>query len=197
MSEFKGYARKGEIKLRPVTQEEIELGSDNLIEKVGVSISPEDVVAGSPKEGDMIAVNPENNLDLWLVNKEYFEKNYSLLEKCSEKGCDIVVVEPEQVGKTYHNTDASGAKENVSDIVFFGDGDTFKLICKASSQKEGWMKSTKAMEIEGVGCVVQVTTQQWSNIAEALTFVPNVKIEEIKDENGMVMSRKLISITLS
>ena len=80
MSEFKGYARKGEIKLRPVTQEEIELGSDNLIEKVGVSISPEDIAAGSPKEGDMIAVNPENNLDLWLVNKEYFEKNQVIAE---------------------------------------------------------------------------------------------------------------------
>ena len=28
-----------------------------------------------------------------------------------------------------------------------GNGDMFKLLCKASSQKEGWMKSTKAMEI--------------------------------------------------
>lgn len=194
MSEFKGYARKGEIKLRPVTQEEIELGSDNLIEKVGVSISPEDIAAGSPKEGDMIAVNPENDLDLWLVNKEYFEKNYSelKLKECSEKGCDIDVVDPEQVGKTYHNTDASGAKENVSDIVFFGDGDTFKLICKASSQKEGWMKSTKAMHILGLGCVVQVTTQQGDNVSEALTFVPGAKIQEILDENKKVIGRKLI-----
>lgn len=99
--------------------------------------------------------------------------------------------------KTLINTDANGASKNVKDIIFWGNGDTFKLISKASSVKEGWMKSTKAMEIEGVGCVVQVTTQQGNNIAEALTFVPNVKIEEIKDENGMVISRKLISITLS
>ena len=41
------------------------------------------------------------------------------------------------------------------------------------------MKSTKGMEIEGVGCVVQVTTQQGDNVAEALTFVPGVKIELI------------------
>ena len=94
--------------------------------------------------------------------------------------------------KTLINTDANGASKNVKDIIFWGNGDTFKLISKASSVKEGWMKSTKAMEIEGVGCVVQ-----GNNIAEALTFVPNVKIEEIKDENGMVISRKLISITLS
>jgi hypothetical protein len=78
--------------------------------------------------------------------------------------------------KTLHNSDISGAKENVSDIKVFGDGDLFKLIAKASSKKEGWMKSTKAMEIKGVGCVIQVTTQQGEHVAEALTFVPGVTI---------------------
>lgn len=62
--------------------------------------------------------------------------------------------------KTLHNSNASGATKNVKDIVFWGERDTFKLISKASSQEEGWMKSTKAMEIEGVGVVIQVTTQQ-------------------------------------
>ena len=83
------------------------------------------------------------------------------------------------MGKTLHNSTASGAKQNVADLILFGDGDTFKLICKASSKAEGWMKSTKAMQIDGVGCVVQVTTQQGDNVSEALTFVPNVKIELI------------------
>lgn len=64
--------------------------------------------------------------------------------------------------KTLDNTSAAQAKEKISDLQIWGDGDTFKLICKASSQKEGWMKSTKAMQIDGVGCVVQVTTQQAS-----------------------------------
>lgn len=52
------------------------------------------------------------------------------------------------------------------------------------------------MEIEGVGCVVQVTTQQGNNIAEAVTFVPGVKIqEEITSEQvGTVTSRKLVKI---
>ena len=95
------------------------------------------------------------------------------------------------MSKTLGNTTASQAKDNVKDIVFWGNGDTFKLISKASSQNEGWMKSTKAMEIEGIGCVVQVTTQQGDNVAEALTFVPNTKLIEIKDENGTVVSRKL------
>lgn len=96
--------------------------------------------------------------------------------------------------KTLGNTTASQAKDNVKDIVFWGDGDTFKLICKASSKKEGWMKSTKAMQINGVGCVVQVTTQQGKNVSEAVTFVPLTKIKETTDENGIVVSRKLVKI---
>lgn len=96
--------------------------------------------------------------------------------------------------KTLINTDASAAKDNVKDIIFWGNGDTFKLISKASSVVEGWMKSSKAMEIEGVGCVVQVTTQQGNNVAEAVTFVPNVKIEETKDEEGKVTARKLVAL---
>lgn len=83
------------------------------------------------------------------------------------------------------------AKNNVSDLVVWGDGDMFKLLCKASSKSEGWMKSTKAMYIYGVGCVVQVTTQQGDNVSEALTFVPGVRICETKDEDGNVTSREL------
>jgi hypothetical protein len=99
----------------------------------------------------------------------------------------------ENSNKTLTNTTASQAKDNVKDIVFWGNGDTFKLISKASSAKEGWMKSTKAMEIESIGCVVQVTTQQGNNVAEALTFVPNVRIEEFYiDEN--VAGRRLIKM---
>lgn len=95
--------------------------------------------------------------------------------------------------KSLGNTTANGATKNVKDIVFWGNGDLFKLIGKASSKEEGWMKSTKAMEIEGVGCVIQVTTQQDSNVAEALTFVSGVKIEETKNGDE-VIARKLVSI---
>lgn len=84
--------------------------------------------------------------------------------------------------KTLHNSDASGAHKNVPDIKVFGDGDMFQLLCKASSAKEGWMKSTKAMQTPK-GCVVQVTTQQRNAdgsyaVAEALTFVPGVAIRD-------------------
>lgn len=93
--------------------------------------------------------------------------------------------------KTLKNTDIDGATKNVSDLVVWGDGDMFKLLSKAYSFKEEWMKSTKAMEIMGVGCVVQVTTQQGDSVAEALTFVPGVSIKEFKDEDGNVVGRKL------
>jgi len=104
-----------------------------------------------------------------------------------------------KTSKTLNNTTASQAKQNVKDIQFWGDGDTFKLISKASSENEGWMKSTKAMEIKGVGCVVQVTTQQKNldctySIAEALTFVPNTTIIETLDTENKVISRKLMQI---
>jgi hypothetical protein len=101
--------------------------------------------------------------------------------------------------KTLNNTTANQAKDQVSDITFWGNGDTFKLISKASSKAEGWMKSTKAMEIVGVGCVVQVTTQQGDNVSEAVTFVPGVKIEESYDSldniNKIVISRRLIAFS--
>ena len=88
--------------------------------------------------------------------------------------------------KTLHNSEVSGAHKNVKDLLIVGNGDSFQLLFKASSQVEGWMKSTKAMEVKE-GCLVQVTTQQRNpdgsySVAEALTFVPGVKI--IDDTNS-------------
>ncbi len=87
--------------------------------------------------------------------------------------------------KTLGNSDVSGARVNVPDIKVVGDGDSWRLLCKASSQEEGWMKSTKAMQVPG-GCLVQVTTQQKNPdgsyaVAEAVCFVPGVHI--VNDEN--------------
>ena len=91
--------------------------------------------------------------------------------------------------KTINNTDKNGATKQVKDIEFWGNGDTFQLISKASSKAEGWLKSTKAMDV-GCGCVIQVTTQQNDNVAEALTFVPGVIIVE-DIENGVVIGRHI------
>jgi len=47
----------------------------------GVSISQVDRDAGSPREGDMIARNPANHADRWLVAAAYFEDNFELVEE--------------------------------------------------------------------------------------------------------------------
>jgi hypothetical protein len=41
-----------------------------------LGISSEDLKAGSPKAGDMIARNPKNHLDQWLVAAQYFADNF-------------------------------------------------------------------------------------------------------------------------
>lgn len=91
--------------------------------------------------------------------------------------------------KILHNSDTSDTRENVKDVKIFGDDGMFKLLCKASSEEEGWMKSTKACEIHNIGCIIQVTTQQGGNVAEAVCFVPGVRI--VSDLNN---GRKLIMI---
>lgn len=64
--EWSQYKRKGLSEMRPYKP------GDDL---TGVSISEADRNNGSPKEGDMIARNPKNHEDKWLVAKKYFEDN--------------------------------------------------------------------------------------------------------------------------
>jgi len=46
-----------------------------------VSISKPDLEAGSPKDGDMIARNPKNHADMWLVAAQYFADNFEELKR--------------------------------------------------------------------------------------------------------------------
>jgi len=101
------------------------------------------------------------------------------------------------MSKTFSNTDINKAHDQVKDIKTFGNGDMFKLLSKAWSEDEGWMKSSKAMEIPFVGCVVQVTTQQGDNVAEAVTFVPGTRIIEEKDKQGSITGRHLEMIDVN
>jgi len=84
--------------------------------------------------------------------------------------------------KTLSNMDQASASAAVPDLQVIGDGDIFQVLSKAWSQEEGWMKSTKAMEIKGLGCVIQVTTQQRNpdgshSVSEALAWVPGVHLD--------------------
>jgi hypothetical protein len=67
MSEWKQYKRKGLSEMRPYVEGEVL--SDR------VSISQADIEAGSPKKGDMIARNPKDHNDQWLVAEKYFNDN--------------------------------------------------------------------------------------------------------------------------
>jgi hypothetical protein len=70
MREFRQYRRKQIAELRPY-----EPGED----MSGVSISALDKEAGSPKAGDMIASNPKDHADKWLVAAQYFVDNFEPL----------------------------------------------------------------------------------------------------------------------
>jgi len=73
MTEFKDYMRKQIAQLRPY--KEGERLSD------GVSISQADKEAGSPKVGDMIARNPKNHADQWLIAEQYFRDNFEYISE--------------------------------------------------------------------------------------------------------------------
>lgn len=71
MSEFKQYRRSQIAELRPYVEgEELEYDFKR------ISISDVDVNNGSPKVGDMIARNPKNHADQWLVAAQYFNDNF-------------------------------------------------------------------------------------------------------------------------
>ena len=67
MSDFTQYRRKQIAELRLYEPGE---------SMEGISISQSDKDAGSPKPGDMIARNPKNHADRWLVTAQYFADNF-------------------------------------------------------------------------------------------------------------------------
>ena len=67
MSTFKQYRRKQIAELA---------AWHDGFDMTGVSVSDEDKRAGSPKAGDMIARNPKNHDDRWLVAAAYFADNF-------------------------------------------------------------------------------------------------------------------------
>jgi len=67
MTEWKKYKRSAIAEMRTYEEGEV-------LEHV--SISEPDLENGSPKVGDMIARNPKNHNDQWLVAKQYFMENF-------------------------------------------------------------------------------------------------------------------------
>ena len=62
------YKRKPELaEMKPWTPD---------VDMSRVSISEEDKEAGKPELGDMVARDPDNISDQWLVSKSYFEDKF-------------------------------------------------------------------------------------------------------------------------
>ena len=84
MENFKQYRRKQIAELRGVNDDDLLqferkkriIVSTNTDTEITVSISDVDLENGSPKDGDMIARNPKNHLDQWLVAEKYFQDNF-------------------------------------------------------------------------------------------------------------------------
>lgn len=71
MGDFTPYRRKQIAELRPYVPGE---------SMDGISVAAVDQAAGSPKSGDMIARNPVNHADKWLVAAAYFAANFEPVE---------------------------------------------------------------------------------------------------------------------
>ena len=70
MSEFERYSKTQIAELRPYVNGE---------DMTGISVSEADKTMGSPMIGDMIARNPVNHADQWLVSRAYFIDNFQKL----------------------------------------------------------------------------------------------------------------------
>ncbi len=85
--EFKKYRRKQIAELRKVDDNDLLqfvrkkkiVVVDSKDSEVIVSISDVDLMNGSPREGDMIARNPKNHNDQWLVSEKYFNDNFEAI----------------------------------------------------------------------------------------------------------------------
>ena len=83
--------------LRMVTEDDIaefnELGViyTDKTKAYTVSISDADLESGSPKIGDMVAVNKYNPKDQWLVNQKYFQENFHTEPNLVEGGKCVIL----------------------------------------------------------------------------------------------------------
>lgn len=66
------YQKVGTTEMRPYLEGE---------DLSGVSVSPDH----QPKRGDMIARDPNNPSDLWLVDQDYFLRNYEPTETTTKE----------------------------------------------------------------------------------------------------------------
>lgn len=92
--------------------------------------------------------------------------------------------------RTLSNSNMVEATRNVSDLKVVGEGDTFAVWVRASSESQGFFKTTKVANVPG-GALVQTETQQRNPdggyaLSQALTFVPYVWLDKHVDPPEMI-----------
>jgi len=115
----------------------------------------------------------ELNKGLYPYKPDIFEAAY---EKVDQSNLGVVME------KTLDVTNMQECREKISDVKVFGSPGRWVCLCKASSESQGWMKSTKTMPAAN-GVVLQVSTQQRNPdgsyaLAEAICFIPNSRIND-------------------
>lgn len=79
--EYKRFARKGIALMCDWVPE---------MDMTGVSIPEADLKNGCPKIGDMIAVNPKNPDDRWLIEEQYHKDNFTPIDEDSEHVGEVI-----------------------------------------------------------------------------------------------------------
>jgi len=135
---FKQYKRKGLSEMASWVE-----GFD----MTGVSVSQEDLDSGSPKEGDMIARNPVNHEDKWLVAKKYFEDN--LEEVKSDSGLDFIdrlKLEAKELAEKLNKLNSFMATQSFVDL----DRDNKDLLYEQSRSMSVYLQVLgKRLEVNG------------------------------------------------
>lgn len=67
-----------------------------------------------------------------------------------------------------------------SELEVIGDPDLWRVLQQVKDPRRGWIKTTRAMEIPGEGCLIQSCTRKSeadgsAHFSEAMQFVPGVK----------------------
>lgn len=168
--EFDKHTLRKEVMAKPMN-----LGDYNIHRNLDIPADED------PEQPGFLVVDQEGGRETWMPRDTF-------LRDC------VVPDEGKVCQKTIRNSEVSGARKNVKDIKIVGNGDAFQLLFKASSEKEGWMKSTKAMACGDGQIVIQVTTQQRNidgtySVAEALTVVRNSMIVPGKNNGRKIVVR--------
>lgn len=108
-----------------------------------VSISKSDLEAGSPKLGDMIARNPANHEDQWLIAADYFAANFEPLSAPSSERDDII----EMCAKVA-DAKASYFGNSYSSVHSNADNWPRQKACEAVAEAIRSLKSQPAQEAE-------------------------------------------------